>query len=85
MAGERGALASWVTGWFNLLGQVAITAGIEYSLVRAAPQGTSGDHFIDYFLMQVEALYQNMIAIALGSLENTTLRLPYLRSTKIRA
>jgi hypothetical protein len=23
-------LASWITGWFNLLGQVAVTTGIRY-------------------------------------------------------
>ena len=37
LAGVHSPLASWVTGWFNLLGQVAITAGIEYSLVRPRP------------------------------------------------
>ncbi|KIY64792.1 APC amino acid permease [Cylindrobasidium torrendii FP15055 ss-10] len=27
---ESAALASWVTGWFNLLGQVAVTTGISF-------------------------------------------------------
>ncbi|KAF9043773.1 APC amino acid permease [Hymenopellis radicata] len=27
---ERAALASWITGWFNLLGQVAVTTGISF-------------------------------------------------------
>ncbi len=27
---KNAAFASWVTGWFNLLGQVAVTAGIRY-------------------------------------------------------
>jgi hypothetical protein len=27
---KRAPLASWVTGWFNLLGQVAVTTGISY-------------------------------------------------------
>ncbi|KAI0773134.1 amino acid transporter [Trametes elegans] len=27
---QNAAFASWVTGWFNLLGQVAVTAGISY-------------------------------------------------------
>ncbi|EIW52633.1 amino acid transporter [Trametes versicolor FP-101664 SS1] len=27
---KNAAFASWVTGWFNLLGQVAVTAGISY-------------------------------------------------------
>lgn len=26
---EQAAFASWVTGWFNLLGQVAVTTGIR--------------------------------------------------------
>lgn len=26
---KNAAFASWVTGWFNLLGQVAVTAGIR--------------------------------------------------------
>ncbi|KAI7839985.1 hypothetical protein COHA_006306 [Chlorella ohadii] len=33
LAGARWApLASWVTGWFNLLGQWAVTAGIDFTL-----------------------------------------------------
>lgn len=27
---QNAALASWVTGWFNLLGQVAVTTGIRF-------------------------------------------------------
>ncbi|KAK7452628.1 polyamine transporter tpo5 [Stygiomarasmius scandens] len=27
---ENAALASWITGWFNLLGQVAVTTGISF-------------------------------------------------------
>jgi amino acid permease (GABA permease) len=30
LARNRGAAASWFTGWFNFLGQVAITAGIDF-------------------------------------------------------
>lgn len=30
---ENAPLASWVTGWFNLLGQVAVTTGIRYILL----------------------------------------------------
>jgi len=32
LARRNGPLASWVTGWFNLLGQVAVTAGIDFGL-----------------------------------------------------
>ncbi|KAF7296203.1 Amino acid permease [Mycena chlorophos] len=28
---ERAPLASWITGWFNLLGQVAVTTGISFA------------------------------------------------------
>ena len=27
---QNAAFASWVTGWFNLLGQVAVTTGIRW-------------------------------------------------------
>ena len=30
LAKHNGPLASWFTGWFNFLGQVAITAGIDF-------------------------------------------------------
>jgi amino acid transporter len=32
LGGTNGAAWSWFTGWFNLLGQVAITAGIDFGL-----------------------------------------------------
>jgi amino acid permease (GABA permease) len=32
LGGQRGPVWSWYTGWFNLLGQVAITAGIDFGL-----------------------------------------------------
>src|SRR5579872_2056106 len=32
LGGKNGAAWSWFTGWFNLLGQVAITAGIDFGL-----------------------------------------------------
>ena len=32
MAPRRPALASWFTGWFNLVGQVAVTASIDFGL-----------------------------------------------------
>ena len=36
------AFASWVTGWFNLLGQVAVTTGIRYDPTNF--QGSSVTH-----------------------------------------
>ncbi|HSP10263.1 MAG TPA: amino acid permease, partial [Candidatus Dormibacteraeota bacterium] len=32
LGGNNGPAWSWFTGWFNLLGQVAITAGIDFGL-----------------------------------------------------
>jgi amino acid permease (GABA permease) len=32
LGGEKGPVWSWFTGWFNLLGQVAVTAGIDFGL-----------------------------------------------------
>ena len=36
LAGKNAAAWSWFTGWFNLLGQMAITAGIDYGLALFA-------------------------------------------------
>src|SRR5436305_6128838 len=32
LAGDNAPVWSWFTGWFNLLGQVAVTAGIDFGL-----------------------------------------------------
>ena len=40
LGGSNGAGWSWFTGWFNLLGQVAVTAGIDFGL----------SFFVDYWL-----------------------------------
>jgi amino acid permease (GABA permease) len=42
LGGTRSAGWSWFTGWFNLLGQVAVTAGIDFGLA----------FFVNYFLSQ---------------------------------
>ena len=36
LGGKNGPAWSWFTGWFNLLGQVAITAGIDFGLALFA-------------------------------------------------
>jgi len=36
LGGKNGAAWSWFTGWFNLLGQVGITAGIDFGLALFA-------------------------------------------------
>lgn len=33
LGGRHGPLFSWITGWFQMLGQVGITAGVEYTVV----------------------------------------------------
>lgn len=33
LGGRHGPLMAWITGWFQLLGQVGITAGVEYTVV----------------------------------------------------
>ncbi len=40
LGGNNSAAWSWFTGWFNLLGQVAVTAGIDFGLA----------FFVDYWL-----------------------------------
>src|ERR1700682_1542565 len=40
LGGTNSAAWSWFTGWFNLLGQVAVTAGIDFGLA----------FFVNYFL-----------------------------------
>jgi amino acid permease (GABA permease) len=40
LGGDNSAAWSWFTGWFNLLGQVAVTAGIDFGLA----------FFVDYWL-----------------------------------
>ena len=36
LGGKNGAAWSWFTGWFNMLGQVAVTAGIDFGLASFA-------------------------------------------------
>jgi amino acid permease (GABA permease) len=43
LGGNNGPAWSWFTGWFNLLGQVAVTAGIDFGLA----------FFVDFWLNQV--------------------------------
>lgn len=34
LGGKNGPLMSWICGWLNLIGQVGITAGVEWTVVR---------------------------------------------------
>ncbi|GAB4816144.1 hypothetical protein N2152v2_003190 [Parachlorella kessleri] len=38
LAGPYGPLFSWISGWLQMLGQVGMTAGVEYTLVRFLEQ-----------------------------------------------
>ncbi|EFN58455.1 hypothetical protein CHLNCDRAFT_140447 [Chlorella variabilis] len=38
LGGKQGPLWSWMNGWFNLLGQVGITAGVEWTVVNYLTQ-----------------------------------------------
>ncbi|KAF9467523.1 APC amino acid permease [Collybia nuda] len=44
---ENAALASWITGWFNLLGQVAVTTGISFACANFISTAcTLGTNFV---------------------------------------
>jgi amino acid permease (GABA permease) len=49
LGGASGAGWSWFTGWFNLLGQVAITAGIDFGLA----------FFVNYFVSLFSSSWPN--------------------------
>jgi len=46
LGGKNGAAWSWFTGWFNLLGQVAVTAGL-----RSAKEALEGGERVVYKIM----------------------------------
>lgn len=52
LAKKNGALWAWFTGWFNLLGQVAVTAGIDFGCAL----------FIEGLL-----LYMNVVSLNVGA------------------
>src|SRR6202140_3124036 len=54
LGGARGAGRSWFTGWFNLLGQVAITAGIDFGLA----------FFVNYFVSLFDSSWPNPLNAA---------------------
>ncbi|EFN58316.1 hypothetical protein CHLNCDRAFT_142334, partial [Chlorella variabilis] len=69
LAGPRWApLASWVTGWFNLLGQMAVTAGIDFTfaafLSTIITLGTGGVNGEDPFV----ATQSQLLGIYAGTL-----------------
>ena len=63
----------WATGWFNLIGQVAVTAAIGYGLatLRAGRSSTTGSatptHMNDWFGASFERLDYILYAIFLSA------------------
>lgn len=42
------AFAAWMTGWFNLLGQVAVTTGIDYGCANLISSTAQASHPLAY-------------------------------------
>lgn len=65
LGGKHGPLFSWVTGWFNLLGQVGITAGVEYTVVMYLQQVISigRGEFYQFTQAQQFGLYCAFVAL----------------------
>ena len=57
LGGKSSAGWSWITGWFNLLGQVAVTAGIDFGLA----------FFVNYFLSLFGVIGQKSYAQVLAT------------------
>jgi amino acid permease (GABA permease) len=79
LARNRGAAASWFTGWFNFLGQVAITAGIDFGcafFINAflnLQWGVSTAHWVTVLILAAVLLVHgllNQFGIRLVSLLN---------------
>ncbi len=69
LGGKNGPAWSWFTGWFNLLGQVAVTAGIDGGLALFASAFMS--NWFGYTLDPPHILLVYAIALILHGLLNT--------------
>jgi amino acid transporter len=69
LGGKNGAAWSWFTGWFNLLGQVAVTAGIDGGLALFASAFLN--NWFGYTLDAPHILLVYAIALFLHGLLNT--------------
>ena len=67
--GKNGPAWSWFTGWFNLLGQVAVTAGIDGGLALFASAFLN--NWFDYTLDAPHILLVYAVALFLHGLLNT--------------
>ncbi|KAL6776977.1 AOC1 [Auxenochlorella protothecoides x Auxenochlorella symbiontica] len=65
LGGRHGPLYSWITGWFNLLGQVGITAGVEYTVVMYLQQviSISEGRYYEFTRAQQYGLYCGFIIL----------------------
>ncbi|HEY2641971.1 MAG TPA: amino acid permease [Streptosporangiaceae bacterium] len=79
LASRRGAAWSWFTGWFNFLGQVAVTAGIDFGaafFINAflnLQWGVSTKHWVTILIFAIVLLVHgvlNQFGIKLVSLLN---------------
>ena len=70
----------WFTGWFNLIGQIAVTAAIGYGLAIFATSllnllfdypNTTGYIFLTYSIVMAIALLVNMFAVSITAGLNT--------------
>jgi len=69
LGGKNGAAWSWFTGWFNLLGQVAVTAGIDGGLALFASAFLN--NWLNYPLDAPHILLVYAVALFLHGLLNT--------------
>jgi amino acid transporter len=69
LGGKNGAAWSWFTGWFNLLGQVAVTAGIDGGLALFASAFLN--NWFNYTLDAPHILLVYAVALFLHGLLNT--------------
>ena len=69
LGGKNGPAWSWFTGWFNLLGQVAVTAGIDGGLALFA--SAFMNNWFGYTLDAPHILLVYAIALILHGLLNT--------------
>jgi amino acid permease (GABA permease) len=75
LAKKNGALWSWYTGWFNLLGQIAVTAGIDFGCALfiggfLTYTGALSSN-VDFHTVQHEVVLITLVLLAVHGLLNT--------------
>ncbi len=69
LAPKHGAAWAWFTGWFNFLGQVAVTAGIDFGLAAFIGAFLGIAFKVDLTRLELVAIYT--IVLALHGIMNT--------------